>query len=80
MFELVMKNLREEVKKLEEEELFDSILQSNLENTSANQDIYSNSVDDILRSMLPKSSAISPDPKDTLARNIKRTAATNHLR
>ncbi|PAV17488.1 hypothetical protein PNOK_0755200 [Pyrrhoderma noxium] len=80
MFELVMKNLREEVKKLEEEELFDSILQSNLENTSANQDIYSNSVDDILRSMLPKSSAISPDPKDTLARNTKRTAATNHLR
>ena len=78
MFELVMKNLREEVKKLEEEELFDSILQSNLENTPANQDIYSNSVDDILRSMLPKSSAISPDPKDTSA-NIKRTA-TNHLR
>ena len=79
MFELVMKNLREEVKKLEEEELFDSILQSNLENTPANQDIYSNSVDDILRSMLPKSSAISFDPKDTSARNIKRTA-TNHLR
>ena len=80
MFELVMKNLREEVKKLEEEELFDSILQSNLENTPANQDIYSNSVDDILRSMLPKSSAISPDPKDTLTRNIKRTVPTNHLR
>ncbi|EJC98899.1 uncharacterized protein FOMMEDRAFT_31482 [Fomitiporia mediterranea MF3/22] len=55
MFERVMKNLREKVKELEDEELYDTIIQQNPGPAFFTPEPSSRDIETIMRSMLPSS-------------------------